>query len=126
MFKKHSSALGEGRIGMVISLFIAVAILYTAFKVVPVLVKTYDYSEQVETLSRRGAALGRTTADDIRKRLLREAERLELPVRDEDIRVQMTDKRIKVEIKYAVPINLAGYIYNLQREHKFQGNRFRL
>jgi uncharacterized membrane protein YqiK len=126
MFKKHFSARGEGRVGMVISLFIAVVILYIAFKVVPVLVKTYDFAEQVETLSRRGGSLGRTTEGDIRKRILKEADRLELPVRDEDIRIRMTDKRLKVEVKYVVPIDLAGYIYNLQREHKFEGHRFRL
>ncbi len=126
MFKKHFSARGEGRVGMVISLFIAVVILYIAFKVIPVLVKTYDYAEQVETLSRRAGALSKTTEDDIRKRLLREADRLELPIRGEDIRIRLTDKRLKVEVKYAVPIDLAGYIYNLQREHKFEGHRFRL
>ncbi|UCF81308.1 MAG: DUF4845 domain-containing protein [Acidobacteriota bacterium] len=126
MFKKHSSMRGEGKTGAVIALFIAVAILYTAFKVIPVLVKTYDFAEKVETLSRRGASLGQTTEDDIRKRLLKEAERLDLPVRGEDIRIRLTAKRLKVEVKYAVPIDLAGFVYNLQREHKFEGHRFRL
>ena len=111
---------------MVISLFIVVAILYTAFKVIPILVKTYEYAEKVETLSRRGASLGKTTEEDIHKRLLREAERLELPVRDEDINIKLTEKHIKVEVKYVVPVDLAGYIYNLKREHVFKGNRFRL
>jgi uncharacterized membrane protein YqiK len=126
MFKKHSSMRGEGKIGVVISIIVVVAILYTAFKIIPVLVKTYDYAEKVETLSRRAGSLGKTTEDDIRKRLLREAERLELPVREEDIRVRLGDKRIKVEVKYAVPIDLVGFVYNLQREHKFEGHRFRL
>jgi hypothetical protein len=126
MLKKQSSMRGEGKVGVVISIIVVVAILYTAFKVIPVLVKTYDYAEKVETLSRRAGGLAKTTEDDIRKRLLREAERLELPVRGEDIRIRITDKRLKVEVKYAVPIDLAGYVYNLQREHKFEGHRFRL
>ena len=126
MLKQHSSARGEGRVGTVIGLLVIVTAFYLAFKFIPVYIKTYQFGEEIETLSRRAGSARDATEEDIRKKLLEEAERLDLPVRKEDIHIRLNYKRLKVEVKYAVPIEMPGYTYRLRCEHMYEGHRFRL
>jgi hypothetical protein len=105
---------GEGQFGCIVGLIILIAAGWIAFKMIPVKVKAADLRRTV-TDSARSAGQLKDAA--IRANILNKARTLELPVTNSDIKIQRANERIRVEVKYVVPVEFPGYTHQWSFEH---------
>ena len=104
-----SRTRGEGRIGCIFWLLVLVVFVAICWKAIPVKIQSaelYDFMED----QARGA--DRATAEQIKKRVLRRAKDLDLPLEAKNVTVDKTSGRIRIECVYTVPLEFPGYTYN--------------
>ena len=89
-----------------------VAFVYVCFLVVPVYVADYQFRDSMESAA-RFASVSRLSPDDIRQNLLKEAEKAELPVKLQDIKVDTHNGRVDIEANYSVTVDLHVYQWTL-------------
>src|SRR5580704_16574378 len=77
---------GAGRLKAMVWLVILVAGLYAGIKIVPVLFAEYQFQDAMQTAARY-ASVNRQTPEDIRKILMLEVQKQDIPLKPEDIHV---------------------------------------
>ena len=105
---------GEGQLGCVIGLILLAAAIFVAYKIIPVKVAAADFRREVIDEAR---SAGRHNDARIRASIMNKAEELELPVKQENLKVVRRNNSIKIEVEYTVPIDLLGYIYENKFHH---------
>jgi hypothetical protein len=98
--------IGAGKIGTIIGLIVVVAAIVFAVKMIPARVKVYELKDYSEVQARQ-RALGTNIRSDeqLHQLILKKAQELELPVKDDDITVRELSGSFKVNLKYTYPIN---------------------
>jgi|SRR3972149_6014293 len=86
--------------------------VYVCFRVLPLYVADYQFRDSMETAA-RFASVNRTTPDEVRRNLLREAEKAEMPIRLENIKVVDRNGRVDIEANYSVTVDLHVYQWTL-------------
>jgi hypothetical protein len=106
---------GEGQLGCIIGLIIFLGVVFVAWKMIPVKVRTSELRGEVIDLSR---AAGPRTDAQIRQGILFKAEQLDLPVTANDITVRrLPGSVIRVEVEYVVPVEFPGYTHQWKQRH---------
>ena len=113
---------GEGRLGTLIGLTVLALAIYLAFKVIPVMVNAYAFRDYIEQETRFAALRNRD--EEVIKRVLRKAQELDLPVNNKSIRVNRTQVRFDITVKYTIPIETPVYVYNWMFDEKFSAPLF--
>lgn len=101
---------GEGRFGTMIGLLVLALTIYLGFKVIPVMVRGYEFRDFLEEQARFAAL--RRDDDDVREAVIRKARELELPVQGKDIQLRRTSNRFDISVRYTVPIETPVYTYD--------------
>jgi hypothetical protein len=112
--RRRRGELGEGQLGCIVGLIVFLAVIYVCYKVVPVKVKA---SELRGTIFDESKSAGSHNDARIRKAILAKANDLELPVTESDVKVSRRNEIIKINVKYTVPIQFPGYVYQWHFEH---------
>jgi len=86
--------------------------LYVGIKVVPVLFSGYEFEDSMKTTA-RFASVNRQSPDDIRKNLLTEAQKDDLPLKPEDIKVTQVNGDVQIDASYSVTVDLQFYQWTL-------------
>jgi hypothetical protein len=114
----RSNRIGErggSRLSLLITLLIVGALVFTAFKIVPVYVANYQFQDAIETESRFAlASYPRKSPDDVRDDIAKKAQDLGIPMKPEDIRIEMSNGNVSIALDYVVPIDLKFYQLTLQ------------
>lgn len=103
---------GSARLKTVMWLLFLVVFIFVCIKVVPVLYSGYLFEDSMKTTA-RFASVNRQTPDDIRKTLMDEATKEDLPVKPEDIKVSATNGNVQIEANYSVTVDLQFYQWTL-------------
>lgn len=113
MRRKRSEA-GEGQGGCIVGLIVFLAVIFIAWKIVPVKVKAAELRGVVVDESKSAG-----THNDARilKAILAKAEELELPVEKDDVSIRRRANDIEVKVDYVVPIEFPGYTYQMRLSH---------
>ena len=106
--KARQRQRGSGRLKAVVWTAILAAMVYVGFKVVPILVSEYQFTDALQNTA-RFATVNRESEADIRTSLVKEAEKDELPVRAEDIAVHASNGNVQIEAAYSVTVDLGVY-----------------
>ncbi len=108
------SQRGEGKLGLLVSLAVVGSGIFVAVRVIPVRIAAYEFRDFV-TLECRSAAV-RPEDDTIRKRILDKAKELDLPLNKKDLRVERTQRQMKITASFVKPIDLqlGTYQYTFQ------------
>lgn len=101
---------GEGRLGTVIALCLLAVVVYLGFKVVPVMVNAYAFRDFIEQEARFAAIHDKD--DEVKKRVVRKAKELSLPVNHKNVKIKRTRTHCDIEVKYTIPIETPVYTYN--------------
>ena len=101
---------GEGRFGTMFALFVLALVVYLGFKVVPVMVRGYEFRDYLHEQARFAAI--RRDDDNLRKAVIRKARELELPVQGGNIKFLRTSNRFDIAVKYTVQIETPVYTYD--------------
>lgn len=105
---------GEGKIGCIFGLLFFAAALFIAWKMIPVKVRS---AELKQTIVDEAKSAGMRDVTRIRRAIMSKAEELELPLEDKNLKIKKTPGHIRVEARYTVPVDLAGYVYQWNFEH---------
>jgi len=115
---------GRGNVGCFFGLLVVATLAYGAYKFVPPYVSHYqlkDEMREIATLSaaglppRPGAMSGKSTGSlaGIQEAVLAKAKELEIPLRKQDVKVSQDENRVFITVKYTVPVELPGHVYDL-------------
>ena len=103
---------GAGHLKAIIWTMILVAFIYAAAMLLPVLINEYQFQDSLQDIA-RSASLYRKSSDQIRQAVLDEAQREDLPVQAEDIKVQGQAGNVHIDVDYSVTVDLKVYQWTL-------------
>lgn len=101
---------GEGRFGTLVGITVLALTIYLGVKIVPVLINGYTFRDYLEEEARFAALRNRD--EEVKNRVLRKANDLELPIGAKDIVIVRSTTHFDIKVKYIVPIETPVYTYN--------------
>ena len=99
-----------------------IAFIYVCVRVVPVYVADFQFRDSMESAA-RFASVNRLSPDAIRLNLFKEAEKAEVPLKLEDIKVANHNGRIDIDANYSVTVDLHVYQWKLNFHPSVSNNR---
>ena len=109
---KRNGERGAGHLKAIIWTIILVAFIYVAAMVLPILINEYQFQDSIENIA-RFASVNRRDGDQVRKDVLDEALKEDLPVQAEDIKVQSNAGNVRINVDYSVTVDLKIYQWTL-------------
>jgi hypothetical protein len=103
---------GSGNLKAIIWTGILVACIYTAVIVLPVLINEYQFQDSLQEIA-RFASVNRKTNEQIRQTVLEEAQKADLPVQAENIKVEGYGGNVHINVDYSVTVDLKVYQWTL-------------
>lgn len=103
---------GAANLKAIIWTIILVAFVYTAVMVVPVLINEYEFQDSIENIA-RFATVNRKTNEQVKQAVLEEAQKEDLPVQAEDIKVEGSGGNVHINVSYSVTVDLKVYQWTL-------------
>lgn len=119
--RRKRSELGEGQFGCIVGLIVFVAVIFIAYKLIPVKVKASELRQEVFDESK---SAGSHNDEKIRKIILAKARDLELPLDDSGVKIERKAENIHVNVQYTVPIKFPGFTYQWHFEHNAENPIF--
>ena len=109
---KRNGESGKGTLKAIIWTMILVAFIYTTAMVLPILVNEYQFQDALQNIA-RFASVNHRNSDLIQKDILAEAQKEDLPVQAEDIKVESNAGNIHINVDYSVTVDLKVYQWTL-------------
>ncbi|PYT53417.1 MAG: hypothetical protein DMG43_09055 [Acidobacteria bacterium] len=103
---------GEGKLKAVIYTTILLLAIYSAVKIVPAYVSEYQLADKMQEQA-RFAVVNRYTEEQIRDKIFKVVQDLEIPAKREDIKIVANPAVVKISMDYTVPIDLFFYHLDL-------------
>jgi hypothetical protein len=110
--KVRAKQRGAGHLKAIIWTLILISGVYVAFKVVPLLINEYQFQDGLQTIA-RFASVNRDPNDKILAAILKEAEKDDVPVEAQDVKVEGKGGNIKINVDYSVTADLSVYQWTL-------------
>ena len=112
---------GEGQFGCLVGVVLLLVVGLICYKMIPVKVKSADLRDTVKDYSK---SAGQFNDASIRNAILEKAKTLDLPVKEDDVKINRRSNEITVEVDYTVPVKFPGYTYNWKFHHKAENPIF--
>lgn len=112
---------GEGNFGCLFGLILLAIAIFIAYKMIPIKVKN---AELRQVVTDEAKAAGTHKDDQIMRAILAKAEENNLPVTEEDVKINRASNEITVEVQYVVPVEFPGYTYQWKIHHLAQNPIF--
>jgi cell division protein FtsL len=109
---KRNGERGGGHLKAIVWTMILVAFIYAAAMVLPILINEYQFQDTIQDIA-RFASVNRKTNEQIQKAVLDEAQKADLPVQAEDIKVQNNGGNVHINVDYSVTVDLKLYQWTL-------------
>ena len=106
---------GEGRIGCLLWLVVLGLGVMIAVKAVPVKLTDVEFGDFIEEQAQFS---GRTTGDVIKRRILKKAKELEIPLSSKNLKVEKSMNRVRIECEYTVTLDFGFTTYDWRFEHE--------
>jgi cell division protein FtsL len=110
--RRRGGERGAGNLKAILWTIILVAFIYATAMVLPVLINEYQFQDSIQTIA-RFASVNHRTSDQIQKSVLEEAEKEDLPVEADDIKVKSVAGNIQIDVSYSVTVDLKVYQWTL-------------
>ncbi len=106
---------GGSKLKALLALGVLVALVFTAYKLVPVYFANYQFQDAIDTESKFAlTGYPQRTENDIRQDVVKKARDLGIPAKPEDIQLVIDRGRVDISLDYSVPIDLILYQFTLQ------------
>jgi uncharacterized membrane protein len=106
------SERGEGKIKAIIVTAIIAFAVYAAIKIVPPYAAEYQLADKIQEQA-RFAVVNHYTDEQIRENVFKVVQDLEIPVKREEIKVEASNRVVKISMDYTVPVDLLAYHMDL-------------
>lgn len=103
---------GTSNLKAILWTVLLVAFAYICVRVVPVYMADFQLRDSMESAA-RFASVNHFTPEEIRMNVFKEAERSEVPLKLQDIKVANRNGRIDIEANYSVTVDLHVYQWTL-------------
>lgn len=87
---------------------VLVAVIYGAVIVLPVIISEYEFQDSLQEIA-RFASVNHKTNEQIKQSVLEEAQKQDLPVQLEDIKVEGYSGNVHINVDYSVTVDLKVY-----------------
>lgn len=114
--RRRIAERGTGNLGCILWLLVLGLAVLIAWKAIPVKVASAELYDYMDELARSTGV--NTTAEDVKKALLKRAEDLKLPLDKDHVFVERVGDRIRMRAEYTVPVEFPGYTYNWHFVHE--------
>jgi predicted membrane protein len=105
---------GEGQFGCLVGLVVVALAGLIAYRMIPIKVKAAELRDTIQDEAR---SAGQHNQKQIRRAILSKAEKLELPVEDENISIVRKSAEITIDVEYTVPVEFPGFTYEWDFHH---------
>jgi len=112
--RRNRRELGEGQFGCLVGIALLLVGIFIAYKMIPVKVKAAEIRQITEDESR---SAGQHNDNQIVQTIIRKAKDDELPITEENIRIDRRSNQIQIDVEYDVPIDFPGYRYMWHFHH---------
>jgi len=106
---------GEGQFGCLVGLIVLAIGIFIAYKMIPVKVKAAEIRQEVVDEAK---SAGTHNDDKIRAAILAKAREDELPITEDNIKINRGINQITIQVDYVVPIDFPGYTYQWHIHHE--------
>jgi uncharacterized protein DUF4845 len=103
---------GSSHLKAILWILALVAFIYVTAKVTPPLINDFEFQDGVQTIARFATAT-RQAPEQIRAAILKEAEKDDVPIDANDIKVQAVNGNVKIKVDYSVTVDLTVYQWTL-------------
>jgi cell division protein FtsL len=110
--KKRMGESGKGHLKAIIWTMILAAFIYSAAMILPVLINEYQFQDTLQDIA-RFASVNRRNNEQVKQAVLAEAQKEDLPVEAEDIKVEGNAGNIHINVDYSVTVDLKFYQWTL-------------
>lgn len=86
--------------------------IYVGIKVMPVLVTEYQFQDSIQEIARFASAT-RKSNEQIKQAVLDEAQKEDLPVTGDNIKVEGSAGNVRINVEYSVIVDLKVYQWTL-------------
>jgi cell division protein FtsL len=111
-YSKRNGERGGGNLKAIVWTMILAAFIYVAAMTLPVLINEYQFQDSIQDIARFASA-NRKSNDQVRQAVLAEAQKEDLPVEADDIKVEGNAGNIHINVEYSVTIDLKVYQWTL-------------
>jgi Domain of unknown function (DUF4845) len=109
---KRNGQKGAGHTKAIIWTMILAAFIYVTAMTVPVLINEYQFQDSLDEIA-RFSSVGHKSSNEVQKAVLDEAQKEDLPIQAEDIKVAGAGGNIHINVDYSVTIDLKVYKWTL-------------
>ena len=109
---KRKRERGSGDLKAIVWTIVLVAFIYATAMVLPVLINEYQFQDSLQNIA-RFASVNRKNSDQIQKAVLDEAQKEDLPVEADDIKVESNAGNIHINVDYSVTVDLKVFQWTL-------------
>ena len=113
---------GGAKFRALISLLILAALVYVGVKVIPVYFANYQLQDKMVTEARY-ATVNRRTDDELKDLIFKEIQERDIPARREDIRVETSQRGVRLSVEYNVTVDLKVYQWQIHFNPSVDSNR---
>lgn len=110
--KKRHNEKGAARAKPIIWTLIFLSMIYVGIKVMPVLVTEYQFQDSIQEIARFASAT-RKSNEQIKQAVLDEAQKEDLPVTGDNIKVEGSAGNVRINVEYSVIVDLKVYQWTL-------------
>ena len=96
---------GAGHLKAIVWTAILVAFIYVVAMTIPVLINNYQFQDSLEQIA-RFYSIGHRSNEDIKKAVLEEAQKEDLPIEADNIKVAGSSGNVHINVDYSVAIDL--------------------
>lgn len=108
LLMKRNGEKGAGHMKAIVWTVILVAFIYVTAMTIPVLINEYQFQDSLDEIA-RFSSVGHKSNNDVQKAVLEEAQKEDLPIQAEDIKVAGSGGNIHINVDYSVTVDLKVY-----------------
>ena len=109
---KRNRERGAGSLKAIVWTVILVAFVYAAVMLIPVLINEYEFQDSLQNIA-RFASVNRKNNEQVKQAVLEEAQKEDLPIQAEDIKVEGSAGNVHINVDYSVTVDLKVYQWTL-------------
>jgi hypothetical protein len=103
---------GAGHMKAIVWTAILISFIYVAAMAIPVLINNYQFQDSLEEIARY-ASVGHKTNEAVQKAVLDEAQKEDLPIEAENIKVVGAAGNVHINVDYSVVVDLKVFQWTL-------------
>ncbi|HET6144820.1 MAG TPA: DUF4845 domain-containing protein [Candidatus Acidoferrales bacterium] len=99
---------GAGHMKAIVWTLVLAAFVYVTAMTVPVLINEYQFQDSLDQIA-RFSSVGHKSTAEVQNAVLEEAQKEDLPIQAEDIKVAGTGGNVHINVDYSVTVDLKVY-----------------